>query len=556
MPAVNFSDTTPAPPAGATNVKWAYDANGNVSASVAAGGVTAGNLTETGSSVLTVTGGTGAVLGSGTSIQVKQASASQAGYLSAADWSAFNAKQNPLTLGNLTEATSSVLAITGGTGAVVGSGLSIQVKQASASQSGYLSSTDWNSFNNTWKNWNAAVNANGNALLMGSAPIQFNTSNASPTWQEFQIITASGASVSQDALIVSVNQRMTTGGADSFLPSILVYGVSGTVEFVRAVMFDSPVTLTGATLLANLNLNGMNVTGNGTFLGSLTFAGALASVVNLSLQTPNVATSSANNNSPLENWSGTYWNGSASATDTWQVQDVLGAGANPASTLTFSHTGSSGAASVQMPRLGVGTAARQQFSVGSYLDLYSALASNSPSVPSIRGVVSGSLGHIFLNGWGTGGAVFLNYDLGTGGVYFCDGAAGLVASMSNAGVLTCTGLSIPKFGTQQPFSTPGPLSSATGTFTAHGGLMIFFLIATGYCTGSGTTGVFFNIDGTAQIPVVMFINETLSHKALPPRIFMARPAAGTHSASFTAFNGSFAADGGDFFQCFALELPF
>lgn len=52
-----------------------------------------------------------------------------------------------LTSGNLTEATSSVLTITGGTGAVLGSGTSIQVKQASTTISGFLSSTDWNTFN-------------------------------------------------------------------------------------------------------------------------------------------------------------------------------------------------------------------------------------------------------------------------------------------------------------------------------------------------------------------------------------------------------------------------
>jgi hypothetical protein len=53
-----------------------------------------------------------------------------------------------LTSGNLTEATSSVLTITGGTGAVLGAGTSIQVKQATTSVSGFLSSTDWNTFNN------------------------------------------------------------------------------------------------------------------------------------------------------------------------------------------------------------------------------------------------------------------------------------------------------------------------------------------------------------------------------------------------------------------------
>lgn len=64
---------------------------------------------------------------------------------SAATW---NAKQSALTFGNLTEATSSVLTITGGTGAVIGSGTSIQVKQSSSTVNGFLSSTDWNTFNN------------------------------------------------------------------------------------------------------------------------------------------------------------------------------------------------------------------------------------------------------------------------------------------------------------------------------------------------------------------------------------------------------------------------
>ncbi|HSC36466.1 MAG TPA: hypothetical protein VLD19_01295, partial [Chitinophagaceae bacterium] len=53
---------------------------------------TTGNLTETGSGILTITGGTNAVTGSGTTIQVKQASSSQNGFLSSTDWSAFNSK--------------------------------------------------------------------------------------------------------------------------------------------------------------------------------------------------------------------------------------------------------------------------------------------------------------------------------------------------------------------------------------------------------------------------------------------------------------------------------
>lgn len=71
-----------------------------------------------------------------------------------------------ITTGNLTEATSSVLTITGGTGAVVGAGTSIQVKQASSTQSGFLSSTDWSTFNGKQ---NAFGNQDPNKVYAGPA---------------------------------------------------------------------------------------------------------------------------------------------------------------------------------------------------------------------------------------------------------------------------------------------------------------------------------------------------------------------------------------------------
>ena len=57
-------------------------------------------------------------------------------------------KEPTLTKGNLTEATSSVLTISGGNNAVIGTGTTIQVTQANTTTNGYLSSTDWNTFNN------------------------------------------------------------------------------------------------------------------------------------------------------------------------------------------------------------------------------------------------------------------------------------------------------------------------------------------------------------------------------------------------------------------------
>jgi len=90
---------------------------------------------------LSYNSGTGAF-----SIQV--ANTGQNGYLTNTDWNTFNGKQSALSFGNLTETSSSVLTIAGGTSAVIGSGTTIAVKQSNSTQSGYLSSTDWTTFNN------------------------------------------------------------------------------------------------------------------------------------------------------------------------------------------------------------------------------------------------------------------------------------------------------------------------------------------------------------------------------------------------------------------------
>lgn len=108
--------------------------------------VALGTVTEAVSAVLTLTGWTHATIGSPT-IEVTESSTASSGFLTSSDWNTFNNKQNALTLGNLTDAGTDGIVVTGGTNAVVGSGTSIAQAQASASQNGYLSSTDWSTFN-------------------------------------------------------------------------------------------------------------------------------------------------------------------------------------------------------------------------------------------------------------------------------------------------------------------------------------------------------------------------------------------------------------------------
>ncbi|WP_186112079.1 glycosyl hydrolase family 28-related protein [Burkholderia gladioli] len=72
-----------------------------------------------------------------------------------------------------------------------------------------------------------------------------------------------------------------------------------------------------------------------------------------SISQPTAATSSANQNSPNLSILGNYWNGSSSAGDGWFIQNQLGSGANPTSTLAFNHAGSSNTASVSISNLTV-----------------------------------------------------------------------------------------------------------------------------------------------------------------------------------------------------------
>jgi hypothetical protein len=116
------------------------------------GTIAASNLsgTNTGNVTLAAVGAVpnanGASL-SGQILNLQPANTSFPGALTAADWNTFNNKQNALTFGNLTDVGTDGIVVTGGTGAVIGSGTSIAQQVADTTHNGYLSSTDWNTFN-------------------------------------------------------------------------------------------------------------------------------------------------------------------------------------------------------------------------------------------------------------------------------------------------------------------------------------------------------------------------------------------------------------------------
>jgi hypothetical protein len=114
-------------------------------------------------SALQVAGGANAIKGAGVVLSIDRAGTSQEGLLSATDWNTFNGKQNALTLGNIASGTTG-LTVTGGSGAAIGSGVSLSLATATGSQAGLLSSTDWTSFNGK----QAAITAGSGLIMSGN----------------------------------------------------------------------------------------------------------------------------------------------------------------------------------------------------------------------------------------------------------------------------------------------------------------------------------------------------------------------------------------------------
>lgn len=134
---------------------------------------------------------------------------------------------------------------------------------------------------------------------------------------------------------VNVNTSGGGGGAGT-VTSVSVAtanGVSGTVA--------SPTT----TPVITLSLAG--------FLAQTNSWTATQDFADVALVSGTPATNVANQDSPSLLVVGNFWNGSASAQDTWTVLNTLGTGTNPSSSLTLSHSGTPGNAQFEVPNINV-----------------------------------------------------------------------------------------------------------------------------------------------------------------------------------------------------------
>lgn len=137
--------------------------------------------------------------------------------------------QTVLTLGNLTDAGTDGIVVTNGTGAVVGSGTSLAQHVADTTHNGYLSSTDWNTFNGKGSGTVTSVSGTSNQITStgGTTPV---LAIASP-------LTTPGALTATGDISAGVH-TLIAGAA-----SIGGSGVTGSVILLNSVPHSITVTI-------------------------------------------------------------------------------------------------------------------------------------------------------------------------------------------------------------------------------------------------------------------------------------------------------------------------
>lgn len=231
-----------------------------------------------------------------------------------------------LTGASIVEATSSVLTITGATNAVLGTGVSIQVKLASTSQSGYLSSTDWNTFNGKQAagNYITALTGDGTASGPGSAALTLATVNAnvgsfgSASSVATQTVNAKGLTTAAASVAIQIAESQVTNlvsdlaakQSTSLTNTHILVGNGSAVATDVALSGDATLANTGAMTLATVNSNvgsftKANITVNAKGLVTAASNGsATATIFNVTAITANYSVLTTDNMIPADSTSG------------------------------------------------------------------------------------------------------------------------------------------------------------------------------------------------------------------------------------------------------------
>lgn len=169
--------------------------------------------------------------------------------------------------GNLSDGTADGISVAGGSGAVLGSGTTITQQAATTSTNGYLTSTDWTTFNSKQASGSyiTALTGDGTASGPGSSAMTLATVNSNVGSFSPAAITVNGK-----GLVTAASSMSTVGSGSVVLatsPTIATPTITGTVPGTTAFSTISAGTVTtniGASVPVLATTSGGNLTAAAT----------------------------------------------------------------------------------------------------------------------------------------------------------------------------------------------------------------------------------------------------------------------------------------------------
>jgi hypothetical protein len=244
----------------------------------------------------------GGDLSANKTLSITQASGSVNGYLSSTDWTTFNGKQNALgfTPANSIISISTTSPLSGGGNLTANRTLSIT--QSSGSVNGYLSSTDWTTFNGkqntitlTTTGTSGAATLTGATLNIpqysggGSGTVTSVTTTSplsvvnSTTTPQISITAANGTSSA--GVVTTTTQQF--GGLKTFNDNLTT---NGNMEVDGTMNVDLKATFGAAIKATSLERNVVNTTGTSITLGIATTWLNIHQTSNFTITFPSAAT--------------------------------------------------------------------------------------------------------------------------------------------------------------------------------------------------------------------------------------------------------------------------
>ncbi len=176
-------------------------------------------------------------------LNVPSASASNRGALTSADWTTFNNKTN--NTGTVTQ----IIASSPLTGGTITSSGTIGIPQAGTAADGYLSQTDWNTFNDKTDTTGTVTN------VSGTAPISVTNGNTTPA------ISISQASTSVNGFLSATNWTTFNNKQDELVSGTNIKTING-----NSILGSGNLVVSGSANNNTITLTaGTGLTGGGSF---------------------------------------------------------------------------------------------------------------------------------------------------------------------------------------------------------------------------------------------------------------------------------------------------